>query len=135
MQTNRITSLDNKFGGKANFCDQLYIFVWWSFFYFTDVHAHTWRKPFLPEFLRRSLFSTRPLLVESSNPDVCVEVLAGQWVFICQDTMEPISSWYRLFFKIFYSLNKIRLQTVLMSFDTLIVFLLLHSFHAIGSAS
>lgn len=39
------------------------------------------------------------------------------------------------FFKIFYSLNKIRLQTVLMSFDTLIVFLLLHSFHAIGSAS
>lgn len=138
MQTNGITSPDNKFGGKANFCDQLYIFVWRSFFIsLTCMLTHGGNR-FCPSSYGDRYFLQGPSLfcAISSNPDVCVEVFGWTMsVYLPRHNGALFSSWYRLFFKIFHSLNKTRSQALLMSFDTLIVFLLSHSFHAIGSAS
>lgn len=72
---------------------------------------------------------------KSSNPDVCVEVFG--WTM---SVYLPRHNGALFHLDIdcssrFFSLNKTRSQALLMSFDTLIVFLLSHSFHAIGSAS
>lgn len=137
MQTNGITSPDNKFGGKANFCDQLYIFVWRSFFIsLTCMLTHGGNR-FCPSSYGDRYFLQGPSLfcAISSNPDVCVEVFG--WTM---SVYLPRHNGALFHLDIdcssrFFSLNKTRSQALLMSFDTLIVFLLSHSFHAIGSAS